>query len=298
MLSRNIKYSLFVCLICFILTGCADQKTDSPASEKEVSNQEENDYEKFKTEDGKIEITIFNVGDFSVDKLKEIKEETLKFYNALQRENIAINSPETIYLHLSDDKKVSYTNDNTIHLYWVKEGNSPLIHELTHVLFGYSEGHLTQEGLAIYMQDTYSKKAVFPNFQEDVHGIMNYLLSQEISIPLMMLLSDEQIFTYTNLSKDTYSLRWLGYIESASFSNFLINQYGMGKFLEIYNCPDLADEISGVYGKELGELEIEWKEFVLENTTQNEETIRSYDSHILEIIKHLEANHVRILKAY
>jgi hypothetical protein len=139
---------------------------------------------------------------------------------------------------------------------------------------------------------------VFPNFQEDVHGIMNYLLSQEISIPLMMLQSDEQIFTHTNLSKDSYSLRWLGYIESASFSNFLISQYGMEKFLEIYNRPNLADVIHGVYGKELEELEIEWIEFVQENTTQNEETIRSYESHIQEIIKHLEANKDRILNAY
>jgi hypothetical protein len=295
MLSRCIKFGSFVFLILLVLAGCSDHKTGSPASDKEPSSQE-NDFQKFKTEDGKIEINIFNKGSFSEATLKQIKEEALNFYNALQKENVPMSSPSKIYLHLYDEKKVSYTSGNTIHLYWVKEGNYPLIHELTHVLFGYTEGHVTQEGLAIFMQDSYSDRGAFPNFQGDVHDIMKYLMTQEISMPLETLLSRDQIFTHSKLNKDSYSLRWLGYIESASFSNFLINQYGIEEFLKIYDRPNLTDEIDAIYGKKVEQLEMEWKEFVQENSTPNEETIRSYESQMQEIINHLKANKEQLLK--
>ncbi|WP_242061662.1 peptidase MA family metallohydrolase [Cytobacillus firmus] len=214
----------------------------------------------------------------------------------MKKENVPKPSPSKIYLHLYDEKKVSYTRGNTIHLYWVEEGNYPLIHELTHVLFGYTEGHVTQEGLAIFMQDSYSVRGAFPNFQGDVHDIMKYLMTQEISIPMETLLSADQIFTHSKLNKDSNSLRWLGYIESASFSDFLINQYGIEEFLEIYDRPNLTDEIHAVYGKKLNHLEMEWKEFLRGNSVPNEETIRSYDPHIQEIIKHLEENKEKLLK--
>ncbi|WP_244671283.1 hypothetical protein [Bacillus sp. NTK034] len=295
MLSRYITLGSFVFLILLVLAGCSGHKTDSPVSDKELSSQE-NDFHKFKTEDGEIEINIFNNGSFSEATIKQIKEKTLSFYNALQKENAPMSSPSIIYLHLYDDKKVSYTNGNTIHLYWVKEGNYPLIHELTHVFFGSTEGHATLEGLAIFMQDFYSDRGVFPNYQGDVHDIMKYLMTQEISIPLETLLSKDQIFTHSKLNKDSYSLRWLGYIESASFSNYLINQYGIEEFLKIYDRPNLTDEIDKIYGKKVEQLEMEWKEFVQKNFTSNEETIRSYDPQIQEIISHLEANKERILK--
>lgn len=207
-----------------------------------------------------------------------------------------MSSPSKIYLHLYDEKKASYMSGNNIHLYWVKEGTYPLIHEITHVLFGSTEGHVTQEGLAIFMQDSYSDRGAFPNFQEDVHEIMKYLMTQEIGIPLETLLREDQIFTHSKLNKDSYSLRWLGYIESASFSDFLINQYGMEEFLKIYDRPNLTDEIHAVYGKKLEHLEMEWKEFLQGNSVPDEETIRGYDPQIQEIIKHLEANKEKLLK--
>ncbi|WP_242061661.1 hypothetical protein [Cytobacillus firmus] len=64
MLSRYKKFGSFVFLILLVLAGCNDHKTDSPASDKEPSS-EENDFQKFKTEDGEIEINIFNKGSFS-----------------------------------------------------------------------------------------------------------------------------------------------------------------------------------------------------------------------------------------
>ncbi|WP_264740504.1 hypothetical protein [Cytobacillus firmus] len=119
----------------------------------------------------------------------------------------------------------------------------PLVHELTHVLFGHANDNVTQEGLAIVMQDSYPDKKVFPNYQGDIHGIMNYLMMQEVTLSLETLLQKDQFFSHSNLNKDSYSLRWLAYIESASFSSFLIHEYGIESFLKIYDKPNLASEI-------------------------------------------------------
>jgi hypothetical protein len=53
----------------------------------------------------------------------------------------------------------SYHGAGPIELFWVKEVRSPIIHELTHVVAGYtaSNGHWTQEGFASYMQDEYGE---------------------------------------------------------------------------------------------------------------------------------------------
>ncbi|MGV3262545.1 hypothetical protein [Cytobacillus oceanisediminis] len=293
-MSRSIKISCFVFLL-FLMTGCSHSDSDPVTSEKADSTEESN-LKNFKTDDGKIEIVTFNKGNFSEDALKAIKEETLDYYNHLQKKNISIPSPSKIYLHLYKEEKVSYSSGNTIHLYWVKDGDYPLVHELTHVLFGHNHDHVTQEGLAIFMQDSYSDEKVFPNYKGDIHGIMNYLMMQEVMLPLETLLQKDEIFSYLNPNKDSHSLRWLAYIESASFSSFLIHEYGIESFLKIYDKPNLTNEIHTVYGKKLELLEDEWKEFVQEKPVLNEELIHRNDSQLPEIINHLELNKSELLK--
>lgn len=294
-MGRFIIIGFIVFLFGIILIGCNDSKPVTPVPDSKVF-QEVNDFQKFTTDDGKVEILLFNKGSFSKDIIHAIQDETRTFYNAIQNADISINPPSTIYVHLYDEQKVSYTNDNTIHLYWVKEGNYPLVHELSHIFFGYTEGHLTQEGLAVFMQDSYSEKGAFPNFQINIHEIMNFLLNKEIRIPLKVLLSNEQFFEHTKLTKDSYLLRWLAYIESASFTNFLVNQYGMEKFLQIYNQPNLEEVINKVYAREVDQLESEWIEFVEKQDMPNQETIQHNEYQLNEIINHLETNKNQLFK--
>ncbi|WP_408011533.1 hypothetical protein ACJROX_15365 [Pseudalkalibacillus sp. A8] len=51
--------------------------------------------------------------------------------------------------------------------------------------------------------------------------------------------------------------RWLFYVQTNSFSNFLIDTYDLETFLEIYNKSQLITKIVVVYGKDLQELEEE-----------------------------------------
>ncbi|MCM3707037.1 hypothetical protein [Cytobacillus sp. FSL R5-0596] len=66
---------------------------------------------------------------------------------------------------------------------------------MTHVFWGHSNDNITQEGLAIFMHDSYSDKKVFPNFQGDIDDITNYLLTQEVFLPLEVLMQNDQIFS-------------------------------------------------------------------------------------------------------
>lgn len=290
---RRIKAASAAILLMGLLIGCTN--TDKDAEVTKRAEPPKNELTNFKTEDGKIDIVMQNKGGLPTDTLKQIKEEILSFYGALQKEKIPLSPPSRIYLNLHNEQKVSSHNGGTINLYYISEGNDPLIHEMIHALFNDEKGQVTQEGLAIFMQETYSERSVNPNYKEDTHEIMKDLISKDIILPLETLLLDDRFFSYTNLDKDSSSLRWLAYIESASFTRYLINEYGLGKFLEIHGEPDLATTIQAVYGKSLKQLEGEWKQFLQSGSEPNEEAVRSYESGIQGIMKHLEENKERLL---
>jgi hypothetical protein len=290
---RRIKFDAIAIFLLALLIGCTNQGTDAETSEKAEPQKYES--ANFETEDGKVEFVVQNKGEFSAGTLKKIKEEILGFYGAMQKEKIPLSPPSKIYLNLHNEQKISSHNGGTINLYYISEGNYPLIHEMTHALFKDEKGQVTQEGLAISMQDTYSERSVNPNYQEDTHEIMKHLNFKEIMLPLETLLQDDRFFSYTNLDKDSYSLRWLAYIESASFTRYLINEYGLEKFLEIHGDPDLTTTVRDVYGKSLEQLEGEWREFLQSDPLPNEEALRSYDTGVQGIMKHLDENKERLL---
>jgi hypothetical protein len=170
---RRIKFDAIAIFLLALLIGCTNQGTDAETSEKAEPQKYES--ANFETEDGKVEFVVQNKGEFSAGTLKKIKEEILGFYGAMQKEKIPLSPPSKIYLNLHNEQKISSHNGGTINLYYISEGNYPLIHEMTHALFKDEKGQVTQEGLAIYMQDTYSERSVNPNYQEDTHEIMKHL---------------------------------------------------------------------------------------------------------------------------
>ncbi|MGD6845452.1 hypothetical protein ACQCVH_23500 [Bacillus infantis] len=290
---RRLKAATAVFFLFGLLIGCTN--TDIDAGITERAEPQKDEWTNFETEDGKVEFVVQNKGEFSAGTLKEIKEEIVGFYGALQKEKIPISPPSKIYLNLHNEQKVSFHNGGTINLYYVSEGNYPLIHEMTHALFKDEKGQVTQEGLAIYMQDTYSERSVNPNYQEDTHEITKHLMSKEIMLPLETLLQDDRFFSYINFDKDSSSLRWLAYIESASFTRYLIDEYGLEKFLEIHGDPDLTTTVRYVYGKSLEQLEGEWKQFLQSDPLPDEEAVGSYDTGVQGVMKHLDENKERLL---
>ena len=97
-----------------------------------------------------------------------MREELGKGLEALKANRVPILAhrfPVVVNLRPGRGISVSYHGRGPIELYWVKEGRAPVIHELTHVLAGYtaSNGHWSQEGFASYMQDRYGRDITFPS---------------------------------------------------------------------------------------------------------------------------------------
>lgn len=129
-------------------------------------------------------------------------------------------------------------------LYYVREGISPLAHEVTHLLMGVSPWRFLREGLAVYAQEHFGDLA-FPNLFRPV----NLATLAEFRRGLFLSLTD--------LQKDFYfsgETRRLAYLEAGSFTKYLINHYSYNKFREVYYTADYLS----VYGKSLSELEREW----------------------------------------
>ncbi|MHC0036511.1 hypothetical protein [Pseudoneobacillus sp. C159] len=67
--------------------------------------------------------------------------------------------------------------------------------------------------------------------------------------------------------KGHYSYLETGYWKVASFGYFLIEKYGVNKFLLLYKGTDIVGDLENIYGKSFANLEEEWTKYVqsLEN---------------------------------
>ncbi len=151
----------------------------------------------------------------------------------------------------------SHHGRGPIELYWVREVRSPIIHELTHVLAGYtaSNGHWTQEGFASYMQDQYGEDHAFPT-RKMAHALVKVIVEEGSLLPMPDVMRDHDRKTYFGVR--TPWERWLAYTQSTSFCLYLIERYGKVSFLKLYDVPvDLID-CEGLYGRKANVLVDEW----------------------------------------
>jgi hypothetical protein len=65
-------------------------------------------------------------------------------------------------------------------------------------------------------------------------------------------------------NKGTYALPETGYWKVASFAQFLIEKYGVEKFLPLYMSSDVKKDLEKTYGKPFADLEAEWTRYVKE----------------------------------
>lgn len=165
----------------------------------------------------------------------------------------------------------AYTAGNQIHLLCIfcvdscKNGLNDA-HELTHALsnrIGFQHG-LLAEGLAVYVED-------YVINGENLHGIVKILHTEERLTPLKDLIDEFWCDLLYN------------YDISGSFATFLIEEYGIEKFKELYQKPLLDDAFQEVYSKSLTNLEEEWLSTVEKaEVTQKEEDIIRYRDGIQE----------------
>ncbi|MEE3896917.1 hypothetical protein [Priestia megaterium] len=198
------------------------------------------------------------------------KEEIKRFNKELESAVIYLNKnykgfiqkKDTYYITLHDGNGISYSNGSSVHYYRYLEKRAPIIHELSHAMFGYDPNHgsLTQEGLAINIQYKY-KEYLFPNEDIPIHHLMKYFIKNNYYIPIDKL-TNENISNSLFEVNNNEVLSWISYVEAGSFSTYLIDRYGAEKYALIYNQPSISIKIQEVYKKSLKDLEKEWLNYI------------------------------------
>lgn len=169
--------------------------------------------------------------------------------------------PVVVNLRAGRGVSHSHHGGGPIELYWVREGRAPIIHELTHVLAGYTaaNGHWTQEGFASYMQDRYGEDIAFPTHRM-AHALVRIIGEERSVLPMLEVMRDRNRGKYFGLR--TPWERWLAYTQSTSFCRYLIEGYGRQTFLKHYDAPFETIDFEGLYGKTATTLIDDWLKHV------------------------------------
>ena len=195
-------------------------------------------------------------------KLRNVSQADIE---GVKREvRIAINSiPQILGVEYRKNTKINIVNSDicyasgnivSLSISHIKDKNAPVIHEVTHLLAKHEYNSFFSEGLAVYFQERFSEFHGFPNFSVPLDDLVRNKKSQLMNIS--NLNNDNKIFEQVGTE-----LRRLAYIEAGSFFNFLVVNYGEQKLAELHNSRSLS--FKEVYGKQIEELEAEWKSYVL-----------------------------------
>ncbi len=268
------KGKMCVCFITIIvsLLGCV------PADEK-VNTENNTGYIEtfqFVSNDENVSFKVYNQANVSQEELEDIKLKTIEAYDFIL-ESIKNNYERAseINIYLKEGTERSSASKTTIHLFKSHGYSFPLVHELTHSLLGIGKGfdhnahgHLTQEGLAEYMQYEIGELNDLL-YNIPVHKKMKYLIERNKNIPLYKLVDlkiEQNIFFWNAVDEQENTLIWIGYVQAGSFVTYLIDKYGFENFSSIYNHPELNKQVKFIYNKSIEELEKEWIEYVNSNT--------------------------------
>ena len=203
---------------------------------------------------------ILASGDFTPQEIQRVRDQLEAGTRALEK--YLGPAPATkfpVVVNLRSGRGVSHSGHGRgpIELYWVKDMRSPIVHELTHVLAGYtaSNGHWTQEGFASYMQDRYGEDRAFPT-RRMAHALVKVIVEERSLLPMRDVMRDRDRRTYFGLRAPWE--RWLAYTQSTSLCFHLIERYGAERFLKAYDVPFELIDFNGLYGKSADALVDEW----------------------------------------
>ncbi|ERJ13144.1 gluzincin family metallopeptidase [Haloplasma contractile] len=143
--------------------------------------------------------------------------------------------------------------------YLVNLDLSPLTHEITHLIAPNNKtnnyAYSLKEGLATYMTEMMGYPGAH-RLGAPVHSLAKQFLNEEhqalidvigLQLPSMDYYFDH-MYAFYNLSN--------------SFTKFLIEEYGLEKFMLVYMSDYLVEDYSDTYGKSYEELKQEWIEML------------------------------------
>lgn len=142
---------------------------------------------------------------------------------------------------------------------------APITHEITHLITPYYSSLSLREGLASFMQDTIGKNpSVFNGGEPIIPLSKDFLLEDNIekNRDVIKNIGTKGIPNDITITTSDLKTRKLFYILSYSFSKYLIDEYGIEKFMEVYEAEDLYTKYEEVYEKNLDELHSDWINYV------------------------------------
>lgn len=181
-----------------------------------------------------------------------------------------------LHVELMAGRGVSNSFRGRIVLFYVAENLAPVMHELAHLVAGYDNrlGHWSQEGFACFVQDRFGSNPAFPTYGI-AHAVARLIYDRGNALPMIDVMQDRGRRTF--FGTGTPWERWIAYVQSTSFTTWLVDTHGMEPFRHIYNRPVEDMDFAGIYGKPAVTLVAEWQTFLRAYNAPLDHADRIYD---------------------
>lgn len=198
-----------------------------------------------------VESSMANVSQSDIERVKKEAEKTLNLVCPI----LGIEKNKRIKIQIVEGGICNaYGGVVSLPIRFVTSKRAAIVHEVTHIIAKHENNRFFSEGLAVYFQERFGEDHGFPNFSGlPLDDLMRNHKDQ--FIPITELMNDNEVFRQVGTKR-----REIAYIEAGSFINFLVVKYGEQKLADLHNSWTL--NYKKIYGKNIKELEAEWKNFV------------------------------------
>jgi hypothetical protein len=203
-----------------------------------------------RSEKGKVTVTtnLSSVSQADIDRVRNEAEKALHNISPI----LGVQNDKSVNIRIVKGGICNaYGGVISLPIWHVRNKKAAIVHEVTHIIASHSNNRFFSEGLAIYFQERFGEDHAFPNFSG-------------VSLDELARTNKKRLFPFNELSNSNDIFRGVGteerriaYIETGSFFSFLIETYGEQKVRALHNLVSLDYE--KVYGKNLRELEKEWR---------------------------------------
>ncbi len=150
---------------------------------------------------------------------------------------------------------------------WYDKDHLPITHEITHALAPNQTSRSLREGLAELMQSEFNSENALFLGDEPVHQVVkDYFRTSNMEAYAPILKSIGNKMAEIDISsRDDIKKRAMFYNLSHSFVKYLVDEYGISKFMLLYNAKDLNLAYREIYNKKYQLVIEEWLKFIEES---------------------------------
>lgn len=198
--------------------------------------------------------------DYYVNKISQYLNKS-NWLERYKRNKIRFQVSPTGISHVAGGYKNIYNPRLKIYLseYLFKLNAAPIAHEITHLIALEYTSLSLREGLACLMQDKYGKNVSVFNYGAPIYSLSKQFHKSKYK-KILTHIGKEGIPHNINLRNPQERIPF--YILSYSFSKYLIDKYGIKKFMYVCEADDLLTAYENKYNKNLKELKTNWFNFL------------------------------------